>query len=154
MSFLTLCVFNQSGEAISVVQPLVNQILHKPYALVEFLGIAQDHHKNFNVYMPSVRVGSANDSIYLLKTDQQPPLLRLVESPTISGDAVVRTSQLPLKHVKARGHYCSVGNVPYEGKQAMIVASKDKLGNTKASFDTGERSVQLQRPPETDATSG
>lgn len=151
--FTDTAIFSQSGQVIATAQMLVNQILHSPKALVEFLRFAQDHHKVFNLHTTSVTEGPAKNPIYLLKADQDPPLLRLIESLTISGDAAVKTSPLPLKHGKLEDTTVAWGTTLFEGKQAMMVASEDKTGNTKASFDTGERVVQLQRPPATGGTS-
>jgi len=145
--FTDTFIFNQSGQAISTVETLVSQTLHSPEALLECLRIAEDHHKNFNLHSASVTEGPGKNPIYLRKDDQDPPLLRLIESLTISGDVAVKTSSVPLKHGKLEDTTVAWGAVPYEGKQALIVASKDETGDTKASFDTGERSVQLQRPP-------
>ena len=138
-------IFNQSGQAISTVEILVSQILHLPKAVLEFLLISQDHHRTFNLHTPSVTVG-AGDPIYLLKTGQD-SRLRLIESLNISGDAAVQTLPLPLKHAKLEDATVAWGTVPYQGKQALIVASKDKTGITKASFDTKTISVQLQKMP-------
>ena len=109
--------------------------------MLEFLLISQDHHRTFNLHTPSVTVG-AGDPIYLLKTGQD-SRLRLIESLNISGDAAVQTLPLPLKHAKLEDATVAWGTVPYQGKQALIVASKDKTGITKASFDTKTISVQL-----------
>jgi hypothetical protein len=145
--FTDTAIFSQSGQVIATAETLVNQILRLPKAQIEFLRIGQDHHRTFNFYTPSVTEGPSGNPIYLRKDDHHPPLLRLIESLTVSGDVAVQTSPLPLQHGKLENTKVAWGTIPYQGKPALIVASQDKNADTKASFDTGERSVQLQRPP-------
>lgn len=147
-AFTDTAIFNQSGEVISTAEILVNQILRSPRVSCEFLRTAEDHHKAFNFHTTSVTEGPANNPIYLLKSDQNPPLLRLIESLTVSGTATVQTTPFPLKHGKLEETIVAWGSAPYEGKQALMVASQGKTGETKASFAYGEASVPLQRPPD------
>ena len=138
-------IFNQFGQVLATAETLVNQILRSPKALVEFLRAGQDHHRTFNLYTPSVTEGPSGNPIFYRKDDNSP--LRLIESLTVSGDVAVQTSPLPLQHGKLDDTTIAWGTVLYSGKQGLIVASQDKNSDTKASFDTGERSVQLQKPP-------
>jgi hypothetical protein len=62
----------------------------------------------------------------------------------------VETSPLPIQHGKLEDTAVAWGTVLYEGRQALIVASTDESGKTKVSFDTGERSVELQTAPKDD----
>jgi hypothetical protein len=144
--FSRVAIFNRSGQELSTGGTLVNHLLRSPKALAEFLRIAEDRHKNFNFRTTSVTEGAGNP-IYLRQEGQASPALRLIESLTISGDVKIQTSPVPLKHGKLEDTTVAWGTVPYEGKQALLVASQDKTGSTKASFDIGERTVQLQRPP-------
>jgi hypothetical protein len=144
-AFPDTVIFNESGQEIAIVEVLVSQTLHSPKVLLECLRIAKYHHKNFKVHSAPVTVGTG-DPVFLRQ--EKPRLLRLVESATISGDIEVRTSPLPLKHGKLEETTVAWGTVPYEGKEAMTVASKDKTGVAKASFDAQGVSVQLQRVPE------
>lgn len=146
-AFTDTGIFNQSGEAILTAAILVNQILRSPRVSCEFLRTAKDHHKTFNFHTNSVTEG-LGIPIYLLKTDQVPPLLRLIESLTVSGTATVQTTPFPLKHGKLEETIVAWGSAPYQGKQALMVASQDKTGETKASFAYGDVSVPLQRPPD------
>jgi hypothetical protein len=146
-AFTDTVVFDQSGNPISNVETLVNQILRSPKVLCEFLRLSESHHKNFNFHTTSVTEGQGNP-IYLLKTDQDPPLLRLIESLTVSGNTAVNITPLPLQHAKLENSTVAWGTAPYEGKQTLLVASKDKMGITKASFDVGGVSLQLRQPPE------
>jgi hypothetical protein len=59
----------------------------------------------------------------------------------------VKTSPVPSSHGKLEDTAVAWGTIEYEGKQAMIVASKQKSGVEKASFDAGERTVELQKGP-------
>jgi hypothetical protein len=141
-------IFNQAGEPIAIAAQLVEYVLRLPKAQCDLLRIGQDHHKSFNLHCGSVTGGPGKNPIYLRKDDHDPPLLRRIESLTISGDVHVRTSPLPLKHGKPDDTSVAWGTVEYEGKQALLVASQDKTGDTKASFDTGGVTVQLRRPPD------
>ena len=113
-------IFNQSGQVLSNVETLVHQYLHSPQTVYEFLRISQVHHKNFKMEIKFVRVGQG-DPIYLRQEDQNPPVLRQIESLTISGDATVESSPVPLKHGKLEDTTVAWGTVPYEGKQALLV---------------------------------
>jgi hypothetical protein len=145
--FNDIAIFNQSGQEISNGGTLVNQLLRSPKALLEFLRIGEDHHKKFNFHTTSVTEGLANNPIFLQQADRDRQLLRQIDSLTISGDAAVQTSPLPLKHGKLEDTTVAWGTTPYEGKQAQLVVSQDKTGDTKASFAFGDTSVQLQKPP-------
>jgi hypothetical protein len=68
----------------------------------------------------------------------------------ISGDVVVKTSPVPVSHGKLQDTTVAWATVPYEGKQAMLGASEDKTGTAKASFDMGDRSVELRKGPPAD----
>jgi len=143
----TIMIFNGSGQEIGSLQILVSQILRSPKAICQFLKICEDKHKQFTARSDSVTDGQGNP-IFLRHDGPNHRILRLIASVTISGDVVVNTSPLALDHGKLEDTTVAWGTVPYEGKQALLVASQDKTGTTKASFDIGERSVQLQKPPE------
>jgi hypothetical protein len=138
-------IFDQAGHPLSTGEVLVNQILHSPKTISESLRIGQEHHTKFSLHAPSVSEGAGNPIYY--RSDNNSPL-QLIESLTISGTISVRTTPFTLKHGKLEDTAVAWGSVPYEGEQAVIVASKDRTGDTKASFDTGERTVQLQKGPE------
>jgi hypothetical protein len=143
----TIAIFNEFGKEIAGLQILVSQILRSPKAIYRGLQTCEDKHKSFSVRSDSVTEGQGNP-IFLRHDGPNHRILRLIESVTISGDMLVKTSPVPLQHGKLEDTTVAWGTVPHEGKQALIVASKDKLGDTKASFDIGERTVQLQKPPE------
>jgi hypothetical protein len=138
-------IFDHAGHPLATGEVLVNQILHSPKAISEYLRIGQEHHTKFSLHAPSVSEGAGNPIYY--RSDNN-SALQLIESLIISGTISVQTTPFMLNHGKLEDTTVAWGTVPYEGKQALIVASQDKTGNTKASFDTGERSVELQRPTE------
>ena len=138
-------IFSQAGDALAPAAVLVTQILRSPRALRESLRLGQEHHTKFSLHAPSVTEGSGNP-IHYRSNDHSP--LQLIESLTISGTISVQSTPFTLKHGKLQDTTIAWGTLPFEGKQAIIVASKDQTGDTKASFDTGERSVRLQKPPD------
>jgi hypothetical protein len=141
-------IFNQAGEPITIAAQLVEYVLRLPKARCELLRIGEDHHKNFYIHCGSITAGPGNNPIYLRKDDHDPPLLRLIESLTISGDIQLRTFPFTLKHGRLEDTTVAWGTVAYEGKQALMVASQDKTGETQASFALGDVSIQLRKPPE------
>jgi hypothetical protein len=142
----TIAIFNESGQEISNLETLVTQILRSPRVLYQCLQTCQDHHKNFSVHSQSITEGPGNP-IFLRHDGPDIRTLRRIESLTISGDVAVKLSPLPLKHGKLDTTSVAWGTVPYEGEQALIVASKDKTGIEKASFHSDRISVELQKGP-------
>lgn len=57
---------------------------------------------------------------------------------------------MPLSHGKLEDTAVAWGTEESVGTQAMLVASKQKSGVEKACFDTGERTVELQKGPPPD----
>jgi tetratricopeptide (TPR) repeat protein len=126
-------IFNGAGEPIAIASKLVQDVLRSPKAQQDLIEISRKHRKTFNAHCQSLSEGIDNP-IYLRKDDHDPPLLRMIESLTISGDAKIEESQLPLEHGKLENTTIAWGTVSYCGKQTLVVASKDETTNVRFSF--------------------
>ena len=126
-------IFNGAGEPIAIASKLVQDVLRSPKAQQDLIEISRKHHKTFNAHCQSLSEGIDNP-IYLRKDDHDPPLLRMIESLTISGDAKIEESQLPLEHGKLENTTIAWGTVSYCGKQTLVVASKDETTDVRFSF--------------------
>jgi hypothetical protein len=78
-----VAIFNESGQEISNLASLVNQILRSPKAAYQSLETAQDLHRNFTLHSPDVTVGKG-DPIFLRFDTPNQRMLRHIDSVTIS----------------------------------------------------------------------
>jgi hypothetical protein len=72
-------------------------------------------------------------SVCLLKNDQEPPVLRPVETVTVIGNSNFDVGEFQMQHGKSDNIIVAWGTGLFKGQETLLVASKDEKAEIKVS---------------------
>jgi hypothetical protein len=125
-------VFTPQGEEIGIVKELIEIVLNSPSTRSELIERGDPSHKGFDLgASPPLWNG---EPCCLQKNDEDPPILRSIKLITVVGDANFAISEFPIQHGKLGDTTVAWGAGMFQGKEALLVASRDDSDNTKVSL--------------------
>lgn len=129
-----LAIYNAAREPQIKPRDYVPWLLQQPFAMPEFLKMADQTHKGFTLRM-SPATDYWGNRLYVLKNDVTPNVLRLIDSIEITGKAEFFTAPVPIEHGKLGEDTVAWGTMSLGEKRLIVVASKDPSREMTASFD-------------------
>jgi len=127
-------IYNRLQEPQINVSDYVPWLLQQPFAMPEFLKRSDPAHKGFTLRM-SPAADYFGNHLYLLKTDETPPLLRPIDSITITGHAAFIVTSVPIEHGKLGDDTVAWGTVSLQRGRVIVVASKSLTREAKVSVE-------------------
>jgi hypothetical protein len=123
-------IHDADGTAIAPIRDLVQSWLHSSQVREELAKRGNESHKTFVVGWPQPK-GEGGASLYLQKIE--PSVLRLVELIEARGTCSFEVSRFPLRHGVLGDVKVSWGKGTFDGKDAVLLASKDEHGIMRIS---------------------
>jgi hypothetical protein len=118
-------IFDKEGQSLFPTAMFINMLLNSTNANHQFGTRGDDSHKYFTLrFEPVTNIDGSQ--IYLLKRDENPPLLRLIETIEIAGKIQFITAQLAMCHAKLGDTRFEWGTVLLQDRKALVVASNQR----------------------------
>lgn len=131
VSFPDNLIYDHQGNELFNVKMLVEYLLHTEYIVQKYIQIGNESHKGFEVRWEPV---SDSNSTPLCLKRLEPILLRPIEYVKITGSCSFELSKFPLKNGELGGVRVAWATGEFLGKEALSVASKNQLNETKISI--------------------
>ena len=126
-------IYDEHGGPVKTIDDLVQTLLHRAQ-VVEGIGKEiNESHKTFIVGWQRPK-SESGESFYLQKLD--PPPLRRIESIEVTGTCSLEVSEFPLRIASLGDVQICWGPGEFMGKDAILLASKDKDGIVRISIDS------------------
>lgn len=127
-------LYNHDGQVLGIAKDWVELMLRSPASMSELLKRGNQTHKGFEIrtypWDPPLWEGK---SLFLQKNDQDPPVLRPVETVTVIGHSNFDVGQFQMQHGKLDNITVAWGTGMFKGEETLLVASKDEKDEIKLS---------------------
>jgi hypothetical protein len=138
-------IFNHEGQPIGIAKVWVELLLRSPAAMGEMLKRGDQTHKGFEVRTyPSDPPLWEGKTVCLQKIDQEPPVLRSVETMTVLGHASFDLGNFQMEHGKLDNITIAWGTGSLASGEALLVASKDDKETMKVSLSYATQAVSIR----------